>query len=79
MGMRALVLAMVAIQVGSAAAARAENSPASDRSISETLTLFDETIRDTAARLTEISVLNCRTRRTSYSAVTRNSTLRPRG
>jgi len=41
MGMRALVLAMVAIQVGSAAAARAENSPASDRSISETLTLFD--------------------------------------
>jgi uncharacterized protein YecT (DUF1311 family) len=41
--MRAIVLAIVALQVGLAAApAVAENPPASDRSISDTLTLFDK-------------------------------------
>src|ERR1700726_3336270 len=38
--MRAIVLAIVVIQIGSGHLARADNSPASDRSISETLPLF---------------------------------------
>jgi len=40
--MRAIVLAIVAIQIGSAHLARADNSPASDRSIRETLPLFEK-------------------------------------
>src|SRR6202171_3543656 len=40
--MRAIVLAIVAIQIGSGHVARADNSPASDRSIRETLPLFEK-------------------------------------
>jgi uncharacterized protein YecT (DUF1311 family) len=40
--MRAILLAIVAAQVGWATPAPAENSPASDRSISDTLPLFDK-------------------------------------
>ena len=40
--MRAIVLAIVVIQIGSGHLARADNSPASDRSISETLPLFEK-------------------------------------
>jgi uncharacterized protein YecT (DUF1311 family) len=53
--MRAIVLAIVAIQIGSGHLARADNSPASDRSISETLPLFEKNhcsdIRDPADQL----------------------------
>ena len=40
--MRAIVLVIVAIQIGSAHLARADDSPASDRSIRETLPLFEK-------------------------------------
>lgn len=40
--MRAIVLAIIVIQIGSGHLARADNSPASDRSISGTLPLFEK-------------------------------------
>src|ERR1700738_5129864 len=40
--MRAIVLAIIAIQIGSGHLARADNSPASDRSLRETLPLFEK-------------------------------------
>jgi uncharacterized protein YecT (DUF1311 family) len=53
--MRAIVLAIVAIQVGLALPAVAENADDADRSISEVLTLFNknhcETVRDPAEQL----------------------------
>src|SRR2546429_7775395 len=53
--MRAIVLAVVAIQVGLAHPACAENSTDSDRSLSEMLPLFDKNnckeIRDAAGQL----------------------------
>ena len=53
--MRAIVLAIVAIHVGLGSPARAEDSPASDRSIRELLPLFDknhcETVKDPADQL----------------------------
>ena len=53
--MRAIVLAVVAIQFGLAHPACAQNSPASDRSIGETLPLFDKNhcgnVRDPAEQL----------------------------
>ena len=55
MGMRAIVLAIVAIHVGLGHPARAEDAPASDRSIRELLPLFDknhcETVKDPAEQL----------------------------
>jgi uncharacterized protein YecT (DUF1311 family) len=54
-GMRAIVLAIVAIHVGLGSPARAEDSPAPDRSIRELLPLFDknhcETVKDPADQL----------------------------
>jgi hypothetical protein len=55
MGMRTIVLAIVAIHVGLGHQARAEDAPASDRSIRELLPLFDknhcETVKDPAEQL----------------------------
>ena len=53
--MRAIVSAIIAIQIGLAAPAAAENAPASDRPVSETLTLFGKNscaqLRDPAEQL----------------------------
>jgi uncharacterized protein YecT (DUF1311 family) len=55
MGMRAIALAIVAILIGSGHPAHAEDSPVSDRSISETLPLFERNhcgaFRDLAEQL----------------------------
>jgi hypothetical protein len=66
--MRAIVLAIVAIQIGSGHLARADNSPASDRSIRETLPLFEKII-----------VEHSPTRQSNYFVAIPNSTTRPRG